>query len=291
MDITVPYLRGQDKLLAEIKVLVRDPDTDRWSDAEYYAALNQALMTWGDKVKFPRVYTISGGWQADTYEYALANYMRPPYYPELKRRVPYTEFEVESSTERWQDVPGWEVVSDGSGGQVLRLYAPPRSVEGQVTYYAPNSRVPTTIPTTSSSTSSTATSLTLGSAIDIDDVGYILCEAEWISYAGVTRAAATTTLNNLVHGLNGTTAATHNSGSNVYWGVAADDLRLYKLLMDQWRSYLHAYYLQDGGTHETSRHEKAMGFYEQLATNFWAEYHPHRRASNISLNRKVFMFR
>lgn len=291
MDVSIPYLRSQADLLTEIKVKTRLGSTARWSDAEYYNALNEVLYTWAEQVKLPHIYTITDGWLANEYEYALPSYIRPPIFPEMLRRVPHVDYVTNSLTTRWQELPGWELLSDGAGGQVIRLSAPPRTMEAQVGFYAPNSRVPLTIPVTSGSTSATATTMLISTAIDIDDVGYVKCEAEWIGYAGVTRGATTTTLNNLVRALYGTTAAIHNTASSVTWGVAMDDMRLLKLLFDQWKSYLHAYFIQDGGTHEVSRHEKGMGYYDSLALMFWPTYRPKRQASGIKLNHKVFAIR
>jgi hypothetical protein len=291
MDTTIPYLRSQSDLLTEIKVLVRHSSGTRWSDAEYYTALNSVLYTWADNVKMPFLYTITNGWVASDYDYALPSYIRPPIFPQLLRRIPYYEYEVESTTSSWQDVIGWELEPDGDGGQVLRLFAAPRSDEARVGFFAPNSRVPTTIPTTSGSTASSATSVTLESAVEVDDVGFIKIGAEWMSYAGVDRGASTTTLNNLNRALNGTTAATHNTSSNVLWGVGMDTLSLQKLLFDQWRSFLHAYFIQDGGTHEIGRHEKGLGYYEQLATNFWPTYRPQRKRPRLTLSRKALLLR
>ena len=286
-----PYIRSQSDLLAELNVLVRDGSNTRWTAAEKYAALNQVLMTWAELVKLEHIYTISGGWQAATYEYALPSYVRPPIYPELLRRVPDIAYTVLGVTTKWQDVPGWELVSDGNGGQVIRLSAPPRTLDGQVAFYSPNSRVPTTIPVTSGSTSSTATTMLISTAIDIDDVGYIKCESEYIAYYGVTRGASTTTLNNLIRGLNGSTAATHAGGSSVYWCVGVDDLRLWRLLFDQWKSSLAELFLQDGGTHERAAYQQNLGFYSQLAANFWAGYSPKRRSSGPIANPRVSAFR
>ena len=291
MDSTVPYLRTQAELLAEIKILVRDTSATRWSNVEYYNALNGVLQTWHANVRYPHIYTITDGWQAGTFGYTLPVYVRPPLHPQLLRRVPFDEYAIESTTSTWQDVPGWEVEPDGTGTLVLRLHASPRTVEGRVIFYAPNGRVPTTIPTSSGSTSDTATSLLIGTAIDVDEVGYIKVNAEYMMYAGVTRGSATTTLLNLVRAQNGSTAATHNSASNVTWCVAMDDLRLHRLLMDQWRSFLHEYFIQDGGVHERSVHEKAMGYHAQLAATFWPTYKPIRKSAGLTLSRKQFILR
>lgn len=291
MDVSIPYLRSQSDLLAELNVAVRDGSNARWSIAEKYAALNQVLASWAEYVKLPHIYTVADGWQLNTNEYALPSYMRPPFYPELLRRVPYDRYITETLTSTWQPVPSWEVVPNGNGGQVLRFYSSPRTMEGRVGYYAPNSRVPTTIPTTSGSTSDTATTMTIGSAIDIDDVGYIKVGAEWMSYQGVTRAAGTTVLNNLTRALYGTTAATHNTSSNVTWGVAMDDMRLHQLLLDMWKSRLHAYFIQDGGIHERGYHQQAMGYYDSKEATFWSTYHPRRQSQGLILNAKVYALR
>jgi hypothetical protein len=291
MDTAIPYLRTQAELLTEVSVLLRDAGHTRWTSAEKYNALNSVLYTWADHVKFPFIYTLTDGWQAATYSYALPDYVRPPLFPQLKRHIPYEEMLIESSTFTWQDVPGWELETDGSGGQVIKLHAPPRTLDARVLFYAPNSRVPLTLPVTSGSTAADATTVLLSTVVDVDDVGFVKIDSEWLSYAGITRGTATTTLNNVVHALNGTTAAVHNTGATVTWGVGMDTLSLQTLLFDGWRAILHAFFLQDGGTHETERHEKALGLYEQKMLNFWQTYKPVRKRHALTLNRKSFMLR
>lgn len=292
MDDTVPYLRTQTELLADIEALQRDPTNLRWSDAEIYRAINQAMMTWFDKVKLPRAYTITDGFVASTYGYDLPSYMRPPIFPQLSRRIPFDEYRLsESTTSTWQDVPGWETEPNSSGGLTLKLLGAPRTMDARVLWYAPNSRVPLTIPTTSGSTAANATSLLIGSAVDVDDTGYVKVDAEYMSYSGVTRAASTTTLLNLVRALNGSAAAIHNTASNVTWCVAVDTMRLYELLYDQVRSILNALPLTDGGTHEVSRYEKMMGYYKQLADQYWPIYKPVRKTHNLTLSRRALSLR
>jgi hypothetical protein len=293
MDVSIPYLRSQVDLLAELNVAVRDGSNVRWTAVEKYAALNQVLQTWADKVMLPHRTTITDGWVSGTQDYALPSYARPPFYPELLRSVPFYNYVSESLANNWQDVPGWEVVPDGSGGQVLRLFSPARNVEARVSFYAPNSRVPTTIPVTTGSTSASATTTVISTDIGaaIDDVGYIKCEGEWMGYAGVDRTATTTTLNNLTRALYGTAAAVHAGGSSVAWGVAMDDGRLHRLLLDMWRSALHSYFIQDGGTHERGMHEKGLGYYDSLAAWLQTSYRPKRQSQGLILNSKVFALR
>lgn len=293
MDSTLPYLRTQAELLTEVKVKTRLGSPAKWSDTEYYTALNEIIMSWADKVQLPHVYTISDGFLAGEFEYDLPSYIRPPIFPELLRRLPYRDFLVESTTTRWQEVTGFDVSPNSSGGLTLRLYAPPRAGEAQIVWYAPNSRVPLDLAACDlfSGVSTSATTLTIDAVVDVDDVGYVKINTEWIGYAGVTRGSATTTLNNLVRGVNGTTAATHQTNDDVFWGVGFDDVRLMKLLHDQWRAYMAAYFLQDGSVHETERYEKQMGFYEQAAVNFWPTYKPHRRTYNMTLGSKALVLR
>jgi hypothetical protein len=160
VDISVPYLRTQSELLTEVKAKTRLGATARWDDDQYYYALNEVLYTWADYVKLPRIYTITGGFTASNYEYDLPVYIRPPLFPQLERRIPYYEYEIES-----------------------------------------------------------------------------------------------------------------------------------KLLFDQWRSYMAAYFIQDGGTHEISRYEKALGYYDQQAMNYFATYRPRTKQNKVSLSRKVFALR
>lgn len=286
MDSTTPYYRTQTELLADIEALLRDSSNNRWSEAEIYRAINQALMTWHDYVKLERTYTITDGWQANTYEYTLPAYVRPPIYPEMRRSVPYFEYALESATRRWQEIPGWELV-----GNQLRVYAPPRTQDAQIVFYAPNSRVPLTIPTTNAQIDSDDTSVTMGSAVDIDDVGAVKINAEYIGYMGVTRAASTTTLLNLTRALNGSTAATHNSSSNVTWCIGVDTMSLYELLYNQVRAILMSLPLSDGGVHERSIYEKMLGYYQQLATAYWPTYSPQRRTPRLTLSRRALAYR
>jgi len=272
---------------------VRDTGHARWTAVEKYTALNDVLSSWKEKVVSPHIYTITDGWAASDYDYALPAYVRPPIVPQLLRRTPSDNYVSDSLTSTWQDVPGWEVEPDGAGAYVLRLYSPPRTLEGRVLFYAPNSRVPTTgtLPVTSGSTAADATTMLISTAIIVDDIGYVKVDSEYIGYAGVTRGTSTTTLLNLERALFGSTAAVHNTATTVYWCVAMDDMRLDGLLFDQWRVALHEYFIQDGGTHERTSHEKAMGWHQQLADAFWKTYRGAKPYSHMTLSGRQFRLR
>src|SRR5690606_22466861 len=101
--------------------------------------------------------------------------------------------------------------------------------------------VPATPPTTTDDPlAADATSVTVDAAVDVEDVGYLKIGAEWMHYAGITRAASTTTLNNLTRGINGTTAASHASETTVYWGIAMPVRTLWNQLYYGTRWRLHA---------------------------------------------------
>jgi len=270
----VPYLRSQTALLADIEARVRDTANSRWSEVEIYNAINDALQTWQQRVRVPHLYTLSNGLSATDYEYALPAYIHPPIVVQVQRTHPTTiAIDLsDTTTYTWQDLPGWEYEPDGSGGMKLRLTYPPYDLDARVIWYAPNSRIPTTIPSTSGSTAADATALTLSSAVDCDETGYVFVGAEWMFYAGVTRAAGTITLNNLVRGLYGTTAALHNTSSACAWGVAAPTTALFAQLIDQAMANLHALFLVDGASKERGRHSENMMYYQQRADAYWARH-------------------
>jgi hypothetical protein len=291
VDTSIPYLRTQAELLTEMKVKTRLGTPARWTDPEYLHALNEVVYTWSDHVKLPRLYTLPEGWRPSQYEYALPSYIRPPLIPQLLRRRPYTDYAVEATTASWQDLPGWETEGNATGGLTLRPHAPPHGLQGRVLYYTPNSRVPLTVPVTSSTVNPTDTIVSLTGAVDVSDCGHIKIEAEYMSYAGVLRDAATTTLTNIVHGLYGSTAATHLPGVQVQWVIAMDTMSLQALLFNQWRAYMAAYFLQDGGSHELSRFEKSLGYYDSLAANYFMTYKSQRRRPGLTLNSKTYALR
>lgn len=292
MDTTIPFLRSQTELLADIEAQMRDTNNERWSEAEIYRAINQALLTWKDKVTNPFVFTITGGWLGSDYDYVLPNYVRPPLYPQLKRLVPYNEYDIlDSSTSTWQNLVGWELESDGAGGLAIRWSGPPRTLDGRVLFYAPNSRVPLTLPVTSGSTAADATTVVLSTVVDVDDVGFVKIEGEYKAYAGLTRGTSTTTLLNIVPALYGTSAAVHDSGSTVTWCVGVDNMGLYYLLYRQVKALLNEYKLVHGGVQETSRYEKMMGYHQGMADTWFATYKPSRPSPKLVLNRKAVLLR
>lgn len=285
MTYIQPYLRTQTELLADIQAdgyIV----ALGWSATEVYRAMNRALGKWAERVRVAHLYTITGGWVSGTYNYSLPAYIRAPYTPQLLRSRPFDEDLTATSVTTWQDLPGWTEEPDSSGGLVLRVTMRPYTIEGRVIWYAPNSRIPTAIPTTNAEMTSTATSLTMGSAVDCDDTGWVKIGDEWLFYAGRSVAGSVTTLSNLVHAQAGTTAATHATSSTVTWGIAADDMGLYEQLAAQTKAYLHQQMLVNASVHETARHERLMQWFQGQADEFWKRYRPQTPPLRMVLDRR-----
>ena len=267
----IPYLIDQATFETQIEARMRDTSNARWSDVEIYGAINDAIQMWSTRVLMPYYYTISGGWIAGTYEYSLPSYITSPMQPQMKIYVGVYDYPITISdtlTTTWVDIPAWGVESDGSGGQKLRLEVAPRSLEGRVIWWGHQQTIPTTITTLLSTITSSQTSLTLVNVANIPDSGYLKLDSEWIGYSKVDRTSGTTTLNNLVHSLTGTLAASHTGGVSAYFGIAAPRQDLYQQLQYQVMANLNALYLTDASPQEKDHHTFQMRYYQQLADEF-----------------------
>lgn len=270
------YLKAQNTILADLRARVRDGSSERWTDAECYGAINDALLSWQDRVRVPHVYTVSGGWVAGTYEYVLPDWIRSnAIQPQFKAPTTYETFSMllRLSAETWQDIPGWRIEPNASNQRVLQFTVSPYSTEGRIIWWGSNMPVPATVPTTSGSTAADATSIVLGSVADCHEYGWVKIGNEWIQYAGVTRGATTTTLTNCVRGQpQGADAGVINTGTSVYFGVAMPKLELYRVLLDQAIVHLHELYLGNAASKENQLHQEMVGFYGGRVANFWKNW-------------------
>jgi hypothetical protein len=287
------YMRDQGTILADILVRMRDPTNARWTTAEMYTALNDALTTWHGRVSVPNIYTIPGGWLNGDLDYTLPAYINSTtVLPQMKRTIPYGwwgQVTIDDS-QTWTDVSGWTIEPDDSGGKVLRFDIPPFSSEGRVLWFGINGPVPTTVPTIGTEQSAVATTLILGSVVDCLDHGYVKVGTEWMQYSGVTRTTSTTTLGGLVRALDsGTPAAIHAVGVSVYWGVAMPRLELYRTLLDQVMVFLHELYLSDAAPRETQLHQQMVSFYQARIDKFWRTWIPARKPRMVLDRRYVLI--
>ncbi len=288
MTTRAVHLRSQDKILSDIETLMRDTSNDRWTDIEIYYALNMALNTWHGIVLVPHLYTGISAWTSGTYEYDLPAYVAQSHIrPQMEQVVtnyPGLSY-ADGTATTWVDVVGYSIEPDGAGNYDLRWSVPPFSVDARILYWASNGQVPAVLvanqPALDANITTTSTSMVLDSVVaDIGQSGFAKIGTEWIQWSGVSDDGSNTTLSNLLRGLDGTTAAAHTSGTDVFWGVAVDDVRLYQQLYDQMRAYLHELFLTDASSQERGHHERQVSFYQQRADNFWKRY-------SVSYQRKI----
>lgn len=268
------YLRSQTELLADIEAILRDTSNLRWSDAEIYRALNRGLIDFSERVKMPMLYTLPNGWDSTTYEYELPAYIQGPIRPQVR-------FDTQPSYgggNTWTDIRSFEVEPNEDGGRTLRVRLfpedPSLTSEGRIIWYASNSTFPITPPTLSSSMTSSDTSATVNAAVDITPAGWVKIESEWIAYAGLTRAASTTVLLNLVRAQEYTAAASHNSAVSVYFGVCVPQPWLFQHLINHALMYLHNMFLTDGAPKERDMHERMLLRYQDQVDRGWRRFTP-----------------
>jgi hypothetical protein len=272
----VPILRLQTEIETELEALLGD-GAAVWTDAQRYRAINQALSVWQGRVLVPYVYTLTAGWEAEEYSFDLPDYIDGPIDPQILRSSldwPYIAVTGDLST--WVGMEGYSLEANATGGQTLRLHWPAYASDGRIKWWGHNGPVPTTLPVTSAEISSSATSVTLTTKPMIGKSGYIKIDAEWMQYAGVTEAATTLTLSNLVRGVQGTTAATHIIGSTVTWGVAMDRAGLLQQLYDQARAHLWDIKLANPGSAQAEHISALFRTYRESALMFWRSYVPGR---------------
>jgi hypothetical protein len=260
------YARTTDQIYAALRARVRDTTPGRWQNAEVYAAINSALDTWDNRVLIPHVYSLD--YATTTREYDLPQYIRKPL------DVQYLEFGGGETT--WCDYNAYQLRPNSDGGLTLHLSYYPFPGDGRIIFWTPNSRIPNESVALSDAIDSDDTSLTVDAAVEADDCGYVQVGTEWIGYAGLTLGTDSITLNNLERGALGTTAAAHDDGTNVLWGIAAHRNDLFTMLERQAMVFLHEMFLSDGSAQETEVHERIMNWNMQMLDKFWRAYVPMR---------------
>ncbi len=260
----------------------------RWTDAEIYRAINDALLTWYGRVSVPHVYVLPDGWTAGTYEYALPDYINArSVVPQMRSTRAYDSFgELRTGADVWVDIPGWRIEPEVGNGRILKFDISPYSSEARLLWFGHNGMLPISAPVTSGSTAADATSMILAAEVDCYDYGWVKVNGEWMQFAGVTRGS-TTTLQRLVRGMpQGKAAAVHNDGSTALFGVAMPRLELYKCLLDQVAMNLHELFLGTAAPRETQLHQQMVGFYQDRIRMFWRSWQPTRQ-TRIVIDRSM----
>lgn len=267
------FLKAQNAILADLRARVRDNGAERWTDAECYGAINDALLTWQERVRIPHLYTISGGWLSGTLEYTLPDWIRSNAIQPQMKGLAQSALSYRLTSETWQDIPGWRIEPNASNGRVLKFSVSPYSTDGRLIWWGSNMPLPIAIPATSGSTAADATSMVLAGVVDCHEYGWVKVGTEWIQYAGVDRGATTTTLTNCVRGLaQGGSAGVISTSTSVYFGIAMSKTELYRVLMDQAIVHLHELYLGNASSKEKQTHQELIGFYDGRVREFWKNW-------------------
>lgn len=284
-------LRKQSSLHDEIKTEVGDPATGGlWSSTSLYTALNRAISKWAGKVQLPRLYSFATDFDNSTFAYAVPLYIRGDIEVQI-RTTAANQIEEDDGT-TWASIPAGFLEPSGTGdGAVFRWHSLPYAAAGRVRWWADNGPVPVTVPGLSAGITSADTTIVVDAAVRCGDAGWVCIDGEYISYAGVTRGASTTTLNNCERGLYSSAAASHLAAADVEWAVAVDDERLWEQLIYQTISNLHSQKLHRGTEQDRQQHQEMVNWGQTMADRFWAVngYVPQRQPravlSQIALGR------
>jgi hypothetical protein len=267
-------LRDQAVLLNDMQSRLRDSGQSRWTETELLHCLNQAIEQWHGRVSSTASYEIPGGWVNDQFEIALADWLPDDVQPQAQWPVdPLLPNGTTLST--WKDILTWQVEPAEDGTRTLRLDLVPYNGQVRLLYRVRNGRLPAVIPALSAGITATDASLTVDQPLPmIERTGWMRIGAEWIGYRGVSVGASTTALQNLVRGQHETTAATHDTGDAVLWGVAAPNWALFQQLSDQACAYAHERCLTDGSPKERDLHERMLSYFQGRADMFWRRHTP-----------------
>lgn len=245
----------------------------RFTLAQTYLAMNNALMTMGERAAMPFQYLfdITNG----TREYTLPIYMDGPAITvQWKSRTwPWNvDLGAEDDSRVWDTILMWQIYPNATGTRTLRFHVDPPTTEGRILYHVTPYPIPTpsngTLPVTDAEISSSATSVVLTTKPIIGRNGYIKIGSEWMEYHGYTEASTKYTLTNLVRGIFGTTAATQTITSTVEWGLAFDNPMMYDILQHETIANLCSLYMLNPGA-DGSKYEDMWRREKQLAFEGW----------------------
>lgn len=275
------HARSQLQLRTEILTMLDDTSNARWSDAQVYAAINQALAMWGGRVLVPHLYQPTDySWNNNTYEYTLPAWIDEKYItPQMEREIPYNGYPLTTDgTETWVDVPGFTVEPTATGGRKLRFETMPFAVNARILFWTSPSQVFTTVPTLSTSLTSVATSIVITANATNAYPGflYLKTEDEFLEGTYSTRAAGTITYSITARGLFNTFTDAATSGTNVYAAVVVPDERLFVQLHDQAMAVLHRMRFGLAAPEERSVHGQMVQLYQSQADKFWRSWTPNR---------------
>lgn len=277
-------IKSASEIISSARVAMRDTLSERWTDAELWAALNESVAEWHGRVSYPATYSF--GYVDSETELTIPYYIKGDLQPQHRDYANYdsegTQLDI-TGEEVWKRVAMYEVLDDEDGTRTLVIPGSTRERELRCIFWSANGPFPSAacdVPAGGWTSDATTLVVDMATVSAVPDVGYVKVGDELIYYAGVTYAATSVTLSNCKRGVHGTTAAVHAADAVVSWCVVFPSPRLEGLLATQMRMYMHAYFLTNASPKETEQHTWLMRWWRQEVTNFWRTWIPQKPVSS-----------
>ena len=268
------FLSTRTEILDELSIRVRDTADSRYTEPEKVYAINGAIRKWANRVLVPFTTTLSTGFTSSSFTVQVPAYVNPRWMRPQIETSALDYYDIPASVDTWVDLPSYTVEPDGSGGHLIRSEGYLYTSDVRIIHWA----APGPVPITTSASDpvvlvDSTTSMTVTTATNrLSECGFIKVNSEWIQYSGIADAGSTLTLSNLVRGVMGTTTATHDADDVVDWGVPMDRIDLLEQLFSQAEATLHQMFITYANETESSKHQFAMRYAQQMADEYWKSY-------------------
>lgn len=269
-----PTLKGQHELERNIALRMRDPENKRWTRAEIYRAINDAMDNWRGRVYIPLIYTFDApmSWAMTTY--TIPAYIESPFMLQFQ----------DAFSREWHTLDRYELepVMNDANEQLVRIVRPCDSTATRIIWWGSNGHMSdqdTTLLTRIAKTGAGSDYANVDTDQYIGDAGYIQVDDELMYYNSLTPntgADGGFRVNLLQRAVNWTRQATHDKGTAVQRCVAVPDERLWEALYMQATRYLNLLYLTDASARERVAHEKMVNYADGWLAAFWRSWTPNR---------------
>lgn len=259
-----------DAMLASISIQAMDEGDDQWPLRNKKEAVKSALRSWDNKVLIPHVHDLDA-LSSSNGVMSIPSWVDTRYLDVLFYR-----------NDQWMPSLYWDDVSDDDGPSI-QVHSLPAGTRIRLNYWLPQCVIPVIKPIVVSDNDS---EFTINTQDAIPPYGYIYCESEWMGYSGIDDVGQEYVLKNVRRGLNSTRKATHLSGTDVQWGIAADRADLYNVLQDESIAWLSKQLLFSHRAVNVEDHRWNMRYNDQAREEFWQKYTP-SRAPRVKLSRPI----
>lgn len=269
-----PTLKGQHELERNIALRMRDPDNKRWSRAEIYRAINDAMDNWRSRVYIPMVFNFDTPMSRAQMTYTVPAYIEQPLMLQYQ----------DAYSLNWHTLDRYELEPDlnDANEQVIRVVRPCDSTSARIIWWGSNGHMSdqdTTLLTRIAKTGAGSDYANVDTDQYIGDAGYIQVDDEIMFYDNLTPntgADGGFRVDLKQRAINWTRQATHDKGTPVQRCVAVPDERLWEVLYMQASRYLNLLYLTDASARERAAHEKMVNYADGWLASFWRSWTPNR---------------